>query len=95
MEQICCRLTADNPADRKTNTEGADDPLEHDKDGAARAVKVTDKAKQERCEQTVDGVCFQLLCRCGNHGGILGKDTSQQIAMEERQVSHYRTNSQG
>ena len=95
MKQICPRLTADNPADRKANAERADDTLKHDEDGIACAVKVTDKAKQERCEQAVDGVCLQILCCCRNHGSVFGKEPRQQISTEERQVSHYRANNQG
>ena len=71
---------ADQKDDRDSHKECSDDTLNHDEDGFAAAVKITDKTKQYGGQQTVDGVCFQVLVRGVNDQRFARKKGRQPVA---------------
>lgn len=79
---------------RDSHAKRANYTLYHDKHGFSAAVKIAYKAKENRSEQTVDGVGFQIIVGVGDHFSLTGEDGGQQIAREKRDASHDKTGNQ-
>ena len=58
---------------RDSHAKRANYTLYHDKHGFSAAVKIAYKAKENRSEQTVDGVGFQIIVGVGDHFSSLEK----------------------
>ena len=55
----------------------------HDKQGFSAAVKVADKAELKRGQNTIDGICPQIISRRGNHRRLafVDKQGGQRLAL--------------
>ena len=83
MEQGRVRLSTHKIGYRYTDTESAEDSLDHNESCHANTVVETDVTEKHRRENTVDRICFQIIGRCQDHLGIRRKDTRQKISMEK------------
>lgn len=83
MEQGRVRLNTHKIGYRYTDTESAEDSLDHNESCHANTVVETDVTEKHRRENTVDRICFQIIDRCQDHFGIGRKDTRQKIFMEK------------
>lgn len=83
MEQVRVRLDTHKIGYRYTDTESAEDSLDHNEPGHADTIVETDVTEEHRRKNTVNRICFQIICRCQDHLGIGRKDTRQKISMEK------------
>lgn len=83
MEQGRLRLNTHKIGYRYTDTESAEDSLDHNESCHANTVVETDVTEKHRRENTVNRICFQTIDRCQDHFGIGRKDIRQKISMEK------------
>ena len=57
--------------------------LNYDGPGHADTVVENDVTEKHRRENTVNRICFQIICRCQDDLRIGRKDTRQKISMEK------------
>ena len=62
---------------RDPDAECPHDTLHHDENSFFTAVKISYKAKQHGREQTVDGVCLQVIMSKGDHFLLAGENGRQ------------------
>ena len=68
---------------RYTDTESAEDSLDHNESCHADTIVETDVTEEYRRKNTVNRICFQIICRCQDDLRIGRKDTRQKISMEK------------
>lgn len=83
MEQGRVRLDAHEIRYRHTDAERTEDFLNYDEPGHAGTIVETDVTEEHRRKNTVNRICFQIICRCQDHLRIGRKDTRQKISMEK------------
>ncbi len=83
MEQVRVRLDTHKIGYRYTDTESAEDSLDHNESCHADTVVKTDVTEEYRRKNTVNRICFQIIDRYQDHFGIGRKDTRQKISMEK------------
>lgn len=83
MEQGRVRLDTHKIGYRHTDTESAEDSLDHNESCHADTIVETDVIEEYRRKNTVNRICFQIIDRCQDHFGIRRKDTRQKISMEK------------
>lgn len=83
MEQGRVRLDTHKIGYQYTDTESAEDSLDHNESCHADTIVETDVTEKHRRKNTVNRICFQIIDRCLDHLGIGRKDTRQKISMEK------------
>ena len=71
---------------RNPYAERAEDSLKHDEYRSAAAVEIAYKTEQNRGQQTVDGVGFQIIVSIYDDLIFPGKDRGQQIPRQNAAV---------
>lgn len=89
MEKRDRHLLAHNPRYRQSYAERSYNALKHDKLCASAAVEVADKAEQERGQQAVYRIGFQIFRRRCDNFRAVRKDACQYISMEECEVCYH------
>lgn len=70
IKQCRFRLAAHKPGYRNTDTESAQDSLDHHKLCQTDSIIETDIAEKDRRKHAVNGIGFQIICRRINNHGI-------------------------
>lgn len=83
MEQVRVRLDAHEIRYRHTDAERIEDSLDHNESCHADTIVETDVTEEYRRKNTVNRICFQIICRCQDDLRIGRKDTRQKISMEK------------
>ena len=83
MEHGRVRLDTHKIGYRYTDTESAEDSLDHNESCHADTIVETDVTEEYRRKNTVNRICFQIICRCQDDLRIGRKDTRQKISMEK------------
>ena len=83
MQQGRVRLDTHEIRYWHTDAERTEDFLNHDESGHADTIVETDVTEEYRRKNTVNRICFQIICRCQDDLRIGRKDTRQKIFMEK------------
>ncbi len=71
---------------RNPHAERAENPLKHNEYRSAAAVEIAYKTEQNRGQQTVDGIGFQIIVSICDDLIFSGKDRGQQIPRKNAAV---------
>ena len=87
--------TAHEIGDRHADPEGTDDSLQHDEARLSEPVVIADEDKEDRCQDAVDGIGFQIIRACQHNFRILREDGTQKVSADKCQQSHKHADGEG